>query len=168
MANFISIDYFKSGQLAINNLNSTGFVTTAIENDVKDYIARYEPEYFKKLLGDTLYAYMVAHPLEVRVVALLAKLRDDTAKTSPCANYIYYHYQADKQIVQTESGDKNVNAGGSESMANIRRYVNIWNSMVDASYEFDEWLQENRTTYPEYCPDAESIDLWETINILDI
>ncbi len=171
MANLVTIDYFKAGQCRINNAESTGWAGTSKSADIASFIARYEPEYLRKLLGNDLYDYMVAHPTEPRIVALIAKLRDDTAKISPIANYIAYKYLAENQVMQTEGGDKESTPSGLTSASNNTKYVQMWNWMVKESISITDWIEENASTYPEYSAgerECDEYEIYQYINFLGI
>ena len=170
MAYLIDSNYFTSGRCAINNVESTSWAGTSKAADMSSYIATYEPEYLTKLLGRTLYDYVVAHPTEARIVTLIAKLRDEINNVSPIANYIYYMYIQQSQIIQTDGGDKEVTPGGLAPMANLSRHVAVWNSMVTSSVFISDWLADNAAIYPEYDEasdyDLDPYDIFHNINVI--
>ena len=170
MSYLVDTTYFAKGQLAINNVTDTGFAGLSVAENVSDYVARYEPVYLTKLLGATLYAYLVAHQTEPRIVALIAKLRNSTDKISPIASYIYYRYMQENQVIQTEGGDKETAPAGMTTMANLAKHCAIWNWMSDQSTIINDWLTDNLATYPEFSQtsdeDLESWELFEHINTI--
>jgi hypothetical protein len=172
MAYLIDSSYFQSGRCAINNVESTSWAGTSKSADIASYIAIYEPEYLTKLLGRTLYDYVMAHPTEARIVTLIAKLRDKDKCTSPIACYVYYMYTQQSQVVQTESGDKDSAPSGMTSMANLSRHVSLWNSMVTSSVSISDWLEENVSIYPEYeetsDDDLDPYDIFHNINVIGL
>ena len=172
MAYLIDSTYFQSGRCAINNVESTSWAGTSKSADIARYIATYEPEYLTKLLGRTLYDYVVAHPTEARIVTLIAKLRDETNNLSPIANYVYYMYMQQSQVLQTEGGDKETTPTGLSKMANLSRHVAVWNSMVTSTVSISEWLADNSATYPEYNEtsddDLDPYDIFHNINVIGV
>lgn len=167
MATLIDKTYFAKGLCAIANSNETDVVSRSIAANVQNYIDIYESEYLKMLLGDDLYDYVMAHPSEPRIVALIGKLKNTTTLQSPIANYVFYRYMKLNQVIQTQSGDKENSQAGMITNVNASLYVAVWNQMVDWSIDLYDWLVENSTTYPEFETDLCAM-IYERINILSI
>jgi hypothetical protein len=162
--------YFQKGLTYIPNTIGTGAFQEAVINNVKNYIARFEPVFLKDLLGDDLYdAYIAGISVlptpAARWTALRSQLLDSTNKISPIANFVYYHFQKNQQTQTTQSGDKKTNSPGMENSINSDKVCAAWNEMVKKCADIYDWLEENKATYPEWEGDLYTCDY---INIFDI
>lgn len=157
MATWIDYTYFYDDK-KIPNLTDLGPVGTSLQTQLQRYINRWEPEYLKMVLGETLYNEAIAGlavvPVDAKWTALKAKFVDATNKLSPIADYIYRKLVQKKKIfwIQTGEGEGTVQFTR-ESLSSS------WNDMVYATVDIVEWLEDNSITYPNYllndCEDLE-------------
>ena len=166
MATLIDKTYFETGQCYIPNSNETGIAAAAIAAEIQGYIDTYEEDFLRGLLGDTLYEYLVAHPSEARIVTLIAHLLNETTKQSPIANYVWFKYQQQNQIITTNGGDKQTSQSELLPASNYALASGVWNAMVTKNWYIYEWLQTNIATYPEWTVENEY--LFEKVNIMDL
>lgn len=73
-----------------------------------------------------------------------------TKKTSPIANYVYWHWMADQATVTTGTGEKASAAANAVDASPARKMVRAWNQMVDWNCELVEFLLSNPADYPEF------------------
>ena len=166
MANLITYEYFVNDPLKIPNISGTGTIPEALQAAVTRYITQYEKKFLRRLLGDDLYDAMIANTAPTpRWVTLKAQLVNSTDKISPIANYVWYYYQKQNQVVITQSGDKKTSEANMSALINGGKYMEVWNQMVSDAEDFYDWLEDNAATYPEWEGDAFD---FETINGFDI
>lgn len=177
MARLIDISYF-IGERQIANSN-----TPAVGERLNWFIAKYETQFLKLLLGDSLYAEFVAgllvDPVETQWADLrdgasyvyddrtylYSGLRDATAKRSPIADYVYYHYLRDAATQSTGIGEVKTKGENSTATNSMQKQVRAWNDMAvwvreSAIYlngVFNEWSSENKAA-----------DLSATINTFNL
>ncbi len=93
-------------------------------DSVNSYIAIYEPRFLRNLLGEVLAATAEKNS---QIVALL---RNETAKTSPIANYVYFYWLRTHTTVGTPAGEKVQRGEYSDEASPRIRAVELWNDMV--------------------------------------
>lgn len=93
-------------------------------DSVNSYIAIYELIFLRNLLGEVLAATAEKNP---QIVALL---RNETAKTSPIANYVYFYWLRTHTTVGTPAGEKVPRGDYSDEASPRIRAVEVWNDMV--------------------------------------
>jgi len=145
-------EYFYKGRLVISNINPN--ITTEEGNytEVNEGINDYEPEICEMLMGKVLYDALitglaVTPTPDTRWTALAAELRDSTAKTSPVASYIWFKLWERNGFANTRFGDI---VRGDTIEPNNAKACDIWNAAVKQYIVFQDWLQTNIATYPEY------------------
>jgi len=170
MANYLTVNYFTYGELLVQNISGSSAPEIANANNVKYFIAAYEPEFLEKLLGEDLYvafsAGMAVLVPEPKWTALRDKIfqADAVAGTyiSPAANYVYYHIVAKRHRMAAAMVDNN-------SMSNSASpiYVDdkldlalVWASMYKMCTVIWEWIEENIETYTDFDPYQEDPFAW--------
>lgn len=155
MATIIDYTYFIDA-LLIPNADATGYVGGAMQNQVQRYIARYELDFCKELLGDDLgsefYTAITGTNPATKWTNLRNKLRDSTNKISPIANYVWYYWYRDQVRQRTGLGDGMSQGQNITIDVNRNRVVDNWNEMVRLDTVFSDWMQDNIATYPTYAP----------------
>lgn len=153
MNNLIDYTYFK-GELNIPNLSVTGGVGTALQSELNEYIAEYQQQYLRRLLGDDLYEAFETGLASVtpaaRWVTLRSQLIDSTNKRSPIAQYVYFCYQNSKHTVVTGSGDKTIGEGNLQPQYPSWKMTQVFNNCVRASEKIYDWIETNKASYPEW------------------
>lgn len=121
----------------------------SVASVVQQYIDRYEPEYFKKVLGVSLYQLYTAGITASNPI--YTALRDGDSYTDyygetmfyeglkqPIINYIYFHYLRDNTTFTTGSGEKEINKA--IDVSSIDKQVRAWNEMVDVNKKLRWYL----------------------------
>lgn len=173
MATYLTVNYF-IGELLIPNITGTAPAATASANNLKWFIAQYEPEFLELLLGTDLYeeflAGLAANPVPAKWTALKNKIYQvDTQNgvyLSPAANYIYYHVMRDQITMTTSVGEVKPGKDAARPVSNTSKMVLAWNNMADKAEKIWEWLEENIDTYDTFDPYQENP--FEKINIWNI
>lgn len=126
----LTADYFTKEPIRINGIDALTFdgasdSANEIKNDIESYIAIYEPEFLRAVLGDTYKAILQDDE------ALKSELFNAIDNVSPCASFVYYKYWSEQMAVNTMSGDEVIISTGSTAVVNITKLVNVWNRMSD-------------------------------------
>lgn len=125
-----------------------------VQDSIKYFIDKYEPEILIRLLGKQLYQDFVVGLGQSTVAQKWLTLKDwlfnSTLKTSPVANYIYTKYQ---DFTETKS----VGLGNGQSLSEnvkvvtpVRNITRAWNEMCNQFQEVHEHIRENIDDYPDY------------------
>jgi hypothetical protein len=145
---------FFIGSIKIPNLTGVGIVPAANLENLYWFMATYEPEYLRIVLGDTLYNAFIAGlkvvPIEDKWQNLRSKLIDSTNKISPIAGYVYYHIERDRLTSTSSLGQVKPASENSEVTINTDKMTQAFNSSVREGTVVRDWLSENTNTYPEY------------------
>jgi hypothetical protein len=168
MANHIDTTYFVSGQTAIPNVASTATAGAAIAVTVTRYITMYEPDFIKKLLGDDLYADYVATPTDAKWNAFKALLYNATTKISPIANYVWYIYQEQNQVMMTGGGDKKSGDATMTPEVNVAKMIGVWDSMRKMVADIVDYFDANTATFPLWDGGASAEFYFDMVNNFDI
>jgi hypothetical protein len=159
MINTLSAAYFVN-EILIPNISGTTATEKANLLDLQITIAKYEPLFLKDLLGETLFAAyaagIAAGSPETRWVTLNNKINyTNTALStlgtglSPAANYCYFHWMRNQQTVTLMNGEGRAGAENFGQASAMEKMVNAWNELVRMSDIIQDWLIDNKTTYPE-------------------
>jgi len=152
----INQDYFANPPVQVTGLDEMG---VGVPADVRNgnltkltyAINIYQPQYLKELLGSDLYdafeAGLQENPVPAKWTALSDKLRDDTTKISPIANYIFFNALRDWRHVYSGIGASDNKADNSNPVSVTPLQVNAWNVGVPLSVAIAEWLIANSETY---------------------
>lgn len=144
--------------------------------DVNNFIAQYEEQYLRCVLGPELYAAFIDEVSgsgvtdDPRYVDLLRGadfMHNSRAyhwtgfvplppaiKVSPIANYVFYQYVENKITDFTLIGEVQSDTDNNRTVSPVDRLVDTWNRMVDMNLTLRNFLQANKTIYPEYKPIA--------------
>jgi hypothetical protein len=143
----------------------------SVANSLGWFIDEYEPRLLTDLFGYELYknynAGLAADPpaqkwLDIRdgkeytnrcgIVSKWKGLKflDGSAKKSPIANFVYYHWLKDKASDTTASGEKTTANQNSIDASPGIKMVRAWNQMVEWNCELVEFLLSNQDVYPEF------------------
>ena len=149
MANIVTIQDFNGGSTNIPNLDLVG------TNLQTNYIAKYEPKLLKELLGNDLYASLIADPTTARMVALIPYLKP------AIIDYVYYYYVEDNGgNLLLGAGTGNPKKSNAVTSSPWPMMVRAWNEMVDYNKETNKFLSDN-PTYPEYKMELPSWYFWK-------
>ena len=151
MTNLIDADFFWGG-LKIDSLFRTevgNILSEAGQNqksNIDKYIAKYQIDFLKALLGENYKQIFEEHKNEI-----LPLIVDDTLKVSPIANYVYYFYQWDNQIRMTPAGAKKLTANNSVLRSGNDKMVKAWNDMVSIVRNIHFlWYDRNNSFHNTY------------------
>lgn len=146
--------YFHTGLVAIPNLQGVGSVPTAAVENLNWYIATYEPEYLKSVLGETLYNAFIAGlavvPIASRWAALRDKLRNATAKTSMISGFVFYQHECSRLSFNSGMGQAQPKAQNSELVINSKPARKAYNLSMDEGDTLRTWIYSEASTYPEF------------------
>lgn len=158
----------------VNRLNLPQTGNSAGLAEVQAFIDQYEPEYLQCVLGYDLWQAFIngidgSGLPEQRWIDLLqgkeftkqsrlykwpgfAPLTEDGAitKLSPIANYVFYQFVDERVIDFTLVGNVKSTTENNRIADEAPRLVYTWNRMVDANRTLYNFLQANKTVYPEW------------------
>lgn len=123
---------------------------TVGEQSLEWFIARYEEEFLRKLLGAPLYESWIeglsaAEPLQIWVDLKSRIFRTvGGINLSPAANYVYFFAMRAAASDTTMTGEKKQTGTYSDNVSPSRKMVTAWNDMVDAVFRIRVWIYEHR------------------------
>lgn len=139
----------------------------AVQADLAQYIATYEPEILNIILGSALYAEYATGI--ITDVAIYVSIRDGatfldskfhtvywpglvqpTIKNSLIAKYVYYMYMQDHKTVTTGTGEKVLKAQNAVDTTPYNKMRRAYNSMVDDAFILLSYLRANSIIYPSF------------------
>lgn len=168
MANLIDYSYFW-GKLQTGWSGTTEQLSTA-----NKYIALYEPEYLKGVLGQSLYAAYLATPTAQRFLDILngktytyndteyiwQGLVNTMMKISPIANYVFFYYVRDNATSMTTVGNTSNTTENSTRVSPTDKLVFAWQGMAEVNISLYHFLSRNADTYPEF-----NTNIWYECNL---
>jgi hypothetical protein len=168
---FIDKTYFHS-ELFLPNLTGTGDLVTDQQTLLDYFIQKYEPELLTGMFGN-LYLSMAAalqDPVYCGVyVQIFAQIRNTTLKTSPIANYVYFHFQRNaltNSLMPGEAAAKFENANGVSPEYKMQR---AWMEMERQLDDVIEWLGDNNTLLNlNWTLPSDYYDLFNGVNVFNI
>lgn len=158
--NVIDTRYFYSGELLLEGLSDgETSASKAMAAEMSRYIDRYGTEYLIKLLGygkavefmkyaDT-YGFDDDQEADDSVWhGLLKMLREygGVDKTSPLANYVYFHYVRENQLLATGLGVVVADCNN-KVVTPVAKLTRVWNQMADMTLEVERYLYDNLKGY---------------------
>lgn len=145
---------FFIGSVKVPNLTGVGIVPAANLENLYWFIATYEAEYLRLVLGETLYNAFIAGlkvvPIADKWQNLKSKMIDSTNKISPIAGYVYYHIERDRITSTSSMGQVKPVAENAESAINTDKMSQAYNGSIRAGRIVRNWISENASTYLEY------------------
>jgi hypothetical protein len=179
-----------------NLVNSSFFVANRTvaqlsENSVRlnleTFIKRFQYDYLTRVMGLTLYKLFEAEytggPIPQKwkdlvdgaefdykgAVCVWPGLANQTFKTSPIADYVYYHYHRDQATTVVGSGTMVPNVENGEVVVNRGRMVDAWNAARKGAQLLEMFLQSRPDDYPNYDGvSEENRQYFTAINILNL
>lgn len=180
MANLIDKTYFV-GERNIPNTDQT-----AVEQRLNHFIAKYEAELLRLLLGYELYkdftAGLLADPIlgkwislrdgdEYTVDGILYKwdgLRNAATKQSMIADYVYYWWMRDKASITTGVGETAPQAENSTMVSPADKMCYAWNEMVAGAGALYHFLENHPVDYPSWAYDYRDWMVFKPINSFNL
>jgi hypothetical protein len=133
------------------------FLQTIEEQSLNRYMQKYGEKYLSEILGESLSAALLAglalpedDPGREIWLVLKNKLVNETEKTSPIANYVYYFVMLKGRSKTTPTGVKRAKSAHAENVSPMSDMVFAWNEMVEWNLDFVKWLEKNFDAYREY------------------
>lgn len=127
------------------------------ENTLEWFIAKYETEFLKKILGEKLYSNFIAglkvDPIDPKWEALKDSLfiKDERFSFSPAANYVYFYVTVNGKTSTTLKGEVLEEQSYAKAVTNGDKLVKPWNEMCrQISKFYCDFLFANWGTYKEY------------------
>ena len=163
----VTKEYF-IGEILIPNLAGSLSINTALQAEISWFIAKYQPEYLKLLLGEDFYAeYFAAIAVQshnAKWDTLANQIYDSTNKISPVAAYVYYFFMLNSSTLTVTTGEAQSTYDNATLKANHTKVCRSWNWMVDRSEEIKDWLDERKSTYTTWAR-PESMEKINTFGI---
>lgn len=75
---------------------------------------------------------------------------DSTLKVSPIANYVYYQFVEDNNVVMDNLGAVLADKDNNARVSPQEKMIDAWNRMVDMNRDLLAYLTVNRNLYPEW------------------
>jgi len=168
---WIDSTYF-TGEYLIQNVLGTNPIVTINDALLTKFITKYEPEYLKLLLGETLYDELIAGLAvtptpAAKWIALKAKLIDTVNKNSPIEAYIWNRYWLSEETKTTTMGQVVSKVENGYIVSSNQRLVSSWNDAMMQGVEFLRWLtlSDQVDTYSNQNPDYDHIYLTNNFGI---
>ena len=165
----VDYTFFQDGLLRVDGalaLATPSPTNEAVLGLIDSFIELYEPEYLGLLLGEELYNDFLAYEKGESVndwsgfMGVLVK--GDTYKTSPIANYVYFHLLRATHTDATVNGVK-ADADSGKLISPERKMIFAWNDMVQQNRMLYRWLE--KANFKGWYMDCE---LLETISTLGV
>ena len=165
----VDYTFFQDGLLRVDGalaLATPSPTNEAIAGRIDSFIERYEPEYMCKLLGEELYNDFLGYENGESVndwsdfMGIIVK--GDTYKTSPIANYVYFHLLRASHTDATMNGVK-ADGDNGRLISPERKMIFAWNDMVQQNRMLYRWLE--KANFKGWDMDCE---LLETISTLGV
>ena len=139
------------GEYKVGNLDSTHPAAAINTADLTWFQTKYEKEFLIKIMGETMYDEFIAGldvgSPDAKWTALRNELRDETAKQSPIAAYVWYHYRLDKVTASGSFGETQAKGENSTPASSAGKLRNAWNYANTEAYKVAEWIGERMSTY---------------------
>ena len=165
----IDTTYFVSDPRAIPGVNeSANPAGVAVAASVTQFIAMYEPKFLRYLFGDDLYDDYITNGSEARWTAVKALLYNNTTKVSILADYVFYNWAQQHQVIATSGGDKESGDAGMTPMANVPLYMETWRRISEGVSDVVEYLAEHPDDFPLFDGGASAEFYFEMVNPFDI
>lgn len=148
--NLVLPQYGRMPKNAVSGTIDALLTGTVGEQSLEWFIARYEEEFLRKLLGSPLYeswteGLSTAEPLQIWVDLKSHIFRTvGGIKLSPAANYVYFFAMRAAASDTTMTGEKRQAGTYSDNVSPSRKMANAWNDMVDAVQHIREWIYTHR------------------------
>ena len=155
--------YLDFGYDPINLPNAVASTGNAEAEKIAQFIAQYEPEYLKKILGFTLYELLIANIGDNGTYDALVegdtftdtfgnvrKWEGFTVKNNPIACYIYYKYQESNASNTYGVGESVADVENGKRVSPRNKMMTAWNKMVDFNSVLHDYLYAKRTLFPSY------------------
>jgi hypothetical protein len=145
----------------VGELNIVNPEDAKVTERINWFIAKYEPECLRKLLG-----YELAKLLKSETSTRMTNLKDGTeytdtygrlkewtglvnGKTSLIANYVYYKFERDKSTVSTAKNTQVSKGENAIIVSSGEKQLKAWNDLCQKAYELTEFLYYSNL-YPEF------------------
>ena len=165
----VDYTFFQDGLLRVDGalaLATPSPTNEAIAGRIDSFIERYEPEYLSLLLGEELYNDFLAYERGESVndwdgfMGVLVK--GDTYKTSPIANYVYFHLLRANHADATINGVK-IDGDNGTLVSPERKMIFAWNDMVQQNRMLYRWLE--KANFKNWDMDCELLETLSTLGI---
>ena len=172
---FLDGSYF-TGELALPQLATLPAAGDAIgvekqlqvvgENTLEWFIARYEEEFLRAMLGDRIFEAFrdgldAETPAQIWIDLKTKIYRlDGGFSFSPAANYVYFRAMGNAATDTAMTGEVKHTGTYDKPASGVEKQVKAWNDMCDAVNSIRGWVFRNRTEIEEAIPDADSREIW--------
>jgi hypothetical protein len=187
MPPFIDTTFF-TGSLYVAQLNKV-----AVQEELTYFIAKYEKNFLRDLLGYALYKDFMAafnasntapsiplaaqwdailngieftdqHQVLRKWTGLLGSTENGEIELSVIAQYVYYHFIRQQMSFTTGNGEVKNTLENATNVTASRKLIAVWNDMVESTANLITYLYLNPVTYPEYVNYRLPYDFRSTIN----
>lgn len=167
MTTILTVNSFV-GEFLVPNLAGAGPAVAGNLTELNRFIAKYEPEYLKAILGTDLYAAfkagIEADTVEAKWATLKAKV-DGSDEVSPITGYVYYHWARNRVTVTGALGELEPTAENAAIVVG-EKMMRAYNDSVRGGRSVYDWLVEHQDDYPEF--DPYTAYSFETINMFGL
>jgi hypothetical protein len=139
---------------------------------VNNFIRKHESLFLEKLLGkelrDAFLEGLSVEPPAEKWLNLKNILVDETEKTSPIANYVYYRFKRNESTITTGLGEVLPTQSGGTGVDASQKMANAYNDMCDRVNDF--YRVFNWVDYREYLGNKTGLDrdIAQRINIWNL
>jgi hypothetical protein len=126
-------------------------------SELERYIAKYQKDYLKQMFGAELAADLPAE--------LATLVYDEDVRTSPIADYVYFHYMRNMETTTTPMGEKGLTAQNTITKTNEAKIYRAMKRCIEESLAIHKALYELGTiTVNVDTDDEEELNYLEDIN----
>lgn len=181
MENLVGPAYF------IANRTVAQLSQNSVKIDLETFIKRLQYDYLVRVMGLPLYKLFETEyaqdPKPAKWVELVTGgefeykgsiavwggLANDTFKTSPIADYVYYFYHRDKATEVVGSGTIIPDTENGANVVNRSRMVDAWNSACKNAQLMELFLESDPVAYPDYKGvSAANREYFRNINLMNL
>jgi len=152
--------------------HSSKAMQSVSEKNLNWFVDKYEREFLKRLLGNTLYENFI-EGLTDGTNDIWNDLKNALYITgdysySPAANYVYYWYRRDARTQTAIHGEKAGTQDYTEIAEDRNKLVKAWNDMCCMIEEFRCFLKKNWNVYKGYSDNHMCCYKFNRINIYNL
>lgn len=164
----------------VGDINIPNTSNAAVGSLLDWFILKYETEFLDKVLGYELHKAFKTGLQEVSIPQKWIDLRDGVEYTnvqgkprfwhgllaavsgdvsfdnSPIANYVYYWYMRNSHTQTSAMGEKKSKTENADNHSPANKMARAWNEMAECVRELVDYMNANKTDYPEW----EEQDQW--------
>lgn len=161
--------------ISYNDREGLGLIMQTVgESNLNYFIAKYEPECLKLILGEKLYANFMEGLSSDPINNIWTKLEDvlfwkvGEYRFSPVANYVYFYTLRSNRTKTTTGGEKLENDSFTSNVSNQHKLIEAWNDMCDKIQDVRVFLDQHWNDYRIYADECGFMREFKYINSFGI